>query len=154
MSRRFGITAKIWLSVGIFILGFVISTVLGQVNGLTTESDLRTASNALLPAVQRTQEADAAFQKALKTFSLAIMTQDKSLLQQAAQQGRNTVEFLRGVATTPALSAGEAERVTNLAGSVEAYLNNAGSLYAAAVANPAMSREVEEKMQSLAARTE
>ena len=154
MSTRFGITAKVWLSVGIFILGFVISTVLGQVHGLTTENEVRTASNALLPAVQRTQEADAAFQKALKAFSLAVMTQDKSQLSQAAQQGRNTVELLRGVAGTSTLSAGESERVTNLAGSVEAYLNSAGALYTAAVANPAMSRETEEKMQSLAARTE
>src|SRR5713226_1958174 len=125
MPRRFSITAKIWLSVGIFILGSMISTVLGQVHGLTTENDLRSASNALLPAVQRAQEADAAFQKAVKSFGLAIITQDTSLLEQAAQQGRDTVEFLRGVAATPALSAGEAERVNNLAASVESYLNDA-----------------------------
>ena len=74
MPKRFSITAKIWLSVGIFVLGFVISTVLGQVHGLTTENDLRSASNALLPAVQRAQEADMAFQKAVKSFSLAVIT--------------------------------------------------------------------------------
>jgi methyl-accepting chemotaxis protein len=154
MPQRFSITAKIWLSVGIFILGFVISTVLGQVHGLTTENDLRSASNDLLPAVQRTQEADMSFQKMVKSFGIAVMTQDTSLLRQATQQGRNTVEFLHSVAATPALSAGEAERVTRLAASVEAYLYNAGSLYAAACANPTMTREGEEKMQSMAARTE
>jgi len=58
------------------------------------------------------------------------------------------------VAATSALSAGEVERVTHLGASVEAYLNSAGSLYAAAVANPTMTREAEEKMQALAARTE
>lgn len=154
MKRRFSITAKIWLSVGIFILGFVISMVLGQFHGLTTENDLRSASTALLPAVQRTQEADSAFQKMVKSFSMAIMTQDTSQLDQAAQQGRKAIESLRSVAATPALSQGEAERARKLADSVEAYLNNARSLYTAACANPTMTREMEEKMQSLAARTE
>src|SRR5260370_13269353 len=147
MTGRFRITAKIWLSVGIFILGFVISTVLGQVHGLSTENDLRSTSNALLPAVQGTQEADADFQKMVKSFSIAVMTQDTSLLEQAAQQGRNSVELLRSVAATPALSPAETERAKKLAASVEAYLNDARTLYGAACANSAMTREAEEKMQ-------
>jgi methyl-accepting chemotaxis protein len=154
MSRRLSITAKIWLSVGIFILGFVISTVLGQVQGLKTENDLRRASDDLLPAVQLTQEADMAFQKMIKSFSLAVVTQDSSLLKQAAEQGRNTVECLQRVAATPGLSAPEAERITNLAAAVEAYRINAGRLYAAVCANPTLTRDGEEKMQSMAALTE
>jgi len=38
------ITAKIWLSIGIFTLGFVLSTFLGQVQGRATEKALRTTS--------------------------------------------------------------------------------------------------------------
>ena len=32
--RRMNITAKIWLSVGVFALGFVLSTTIGQIQGL------------------------------------------------------------------------------------------------------------------------
>src|SRR5260370_23159057 len=85
-SQSLGITAKIWLSVGIFILGFVISTVLDQVHGLTTENDLRRASDDLLPAVQLTQDADMTLPKMVESFSVAVLNQNTSLLKQASQQ--------------------------------------------------------------------
>src|SRR5260370_7701993 len=99
-SQSLSITAKIWLSVGIFILGFVISTVLDQVHGLTTENDLRRASDDLLPAVQLTQEADMAFQKMVKSFSVAVLTQDTSLLNEAAAPQPNPTEAPPRHATT------------------------------------------------------
>jgi len=54
--NHLNITAKIWLSIGVFVLGSVISTILGQVQGLNTESTLRTTSEALFPAAQRSQK--------------------------------------------------------------------------------------------------
>jgi hypothetical protein len=154
MPQRFSITAKIWLSVGIFILGFVISTVLGQVHGLITENDLSRTSSALLPAVRHTEEADVAFVKTVKSFSLAVMTQDASVLEQASQQGRNTVEALRAVGADSVLGADQTERANKLAASIETFLVDARNLYGAALINPAMTRETEERMQLLASRTE
>lgn len=154
MSRRFGVTAKIWFSVGVFVLGFVISTILGQINNYSLERDLRSVSDALLPAVQQSEEADRVFQKMVKTFSLAVMTQDASLVDQATQQGQNAAQLLRSVAGISALAAEQRERAGNLAATIEPFLANARSLYGAALANSAMSRETEEKMQALAARTE
>ena len=39
--RRMNITTKIWLSVGVFALGFVLSTTLGQIQGLLAERELQ-----------------------------------------------------------------------------------------------------------------
>ena len=61
--RRLNITAKIWLSVGVFILGYVISTALGQIQGAEARASLRATSDALFPAAQRSQEAESAFQR-------------------------------------------------------------------------------------------
>lgn len=154
MQRQFSITVKIWLAEGVFILGFVLTAVLDQVHGWTTENDLRNTSDALLPSMQHAQEADTAFQKMVKSFSTAVMTQDASLIEQGGQQGRSAVELLRGVASTSALGAEQTEHAGALATAVEHYLADARKLYGAALANSVTSRETEEQMQALAARTE
>ena len=41
---RLTITAKIWLSIGVFILGYVLSTALGQVQSNQTRASLEVAS--------------------------------------------------------------------------------------------------------------
>ena len=61
--KRFNITAKVWLSVGIFVLGYVVATALGQFQGVLTERTLGNASESLFPAAQRSQDAEAAFQR-------------------------------------------------------------------------------------------
>ena len=45
--NHFNITAKIWLSIGVFVLGFVLATALGQIQGHSTENTLRSTSEAL-----------------------------------------------------------------------------------------------------------
>jgi hypothetical protein len=59
--RHMNITAKIWLSVGVFGLGYIVSTSLGQIQGVLTERELAATSSALFPAAQKSQEAEAAF---------------------------------------------------------------------------------------------
>ena len=92
--RRLNITAKIWLSIGVFVLGFIFSTLLGQVQGVSTEAALRNTSEALFPAAQRAQEAESAFQRMVKNFSDAVMTQDASGLTRAAEEGRRGCRLL------------------------------------------------------------
>ena len=47
---RLGITAKIWLSIGIVVLSAMVSIGVGQVQGLRSESRLSATSEALYPA--------------------------------------------------------------------------------------------------------
>ena len=54
--HRLNITAKIWLSVGVFILGYMLSMALGQMQGREARASLRTTSEALFPAAQRSQK--------------------------------------------------------------------------------------------------
>ena len=67
--KRLNITAKIWLSIGIFVLGYVLATMLGQVQRLRTEATMRATSDALFPAAQQSQAAETAFQGAVKGFN-------------------------------------------------------------------------------------
>src|SRR5579863_3553880 len=153
--KRLGITAKIWLSIGVFGVGYVLTTVLGQIQGLGTESTLRITSEALFPAAQRSQEAESAFQQMVKGFSDAVMVQDASGLAHAGEDGRRVVENLNTMASVNGLAVQRCEEVRKLAASVEQYVNDAKSIYGAVLANPAnMTADVQERMKGMAARND
>src|ERR1700730_3476618 len=101
---RLNIAARIWLSIGIFILGFLISMGLQQVQGIETEKTLRTTSNVLFPSAQTSQDAEAAFHRAIKNFSDAVLIQDPEGLRHAEEDGFNAILNLRAVAAIPGLS--------------------------------------------------
>jgi hypothetical protein len=61
--KRLNINAKIWLSIGVFVLGFVVATMLDYVHGLAAENTLRSTLEALFPAAQSSQDAAAGFQR-------------------------------------------------------------------------------------------
>ena len=152
---RLNITAKIWLSIGVFVLGFVLSTVLGQVQGRSTESALRTAAESLFPAAQQSQHATNAFERMVKGFSDAVMTQDASGVERSAEDGRQVVESLRGLANVEGLTAERREGAGRLAASVDQFVAEAKAVYGAVLANPAsMTAEMQERMRGLATRTE
>lgn len=153
--KRLSITAKIWLSIGFFVLGYIVSIVLGQLQGLATERTLRTTSEALFPAAQRSQEAEAAFQRMVKGFGDAVITQDAAGLARAKEDGKFMVQTLRSVASIPGLSGERSEEAKRLAASGEQLATDAGDLYGSVLANPAnMNAQAQEKMHTLATRTD
>lgn len=153
--RSLSITAKIWLSVGVFALGFVFSTILGQIEGLTTEKSLRTTSEALFPAAQKSQEAQAAFERAVKSFGDAVVVQDTSGLDRAAQDGSAAQQSLSAVAAVAGLPVVRLQQAKQLAASVNQFIADAHATYAVMLANPSnMSSDTQDKMQKLAGRTQ
>jgi len=153
--QRLNITAKIWLSVGIFVLGYVIATALGQVAGLSNERTLGATADALFPAAQQTQEAEAAFQRCIKAFGDAVMVQDASGLDRAIQEGQRATDGLQAVAGTAGISEERAAGARQLVSAIAQFTSDAKNTYAAALANPAdMNSEIQDRMHALATRTD
>jgi methyl-accepting chemotaxis protein len=153
--KKTSITVKIWLSVGVFALGFVPSTVLGQVESFMTEHTLRASSQTLFPAAQGSQEAEAAFERTIKGFSDAVIMQDASGLDRAAQDGRSTVDALKAVAAIHGLSPARQQQAQALASSITPFVTDARSAYGAAMAGAAaMNADTQGKMQKLAEQTD
>ncbi len=151
--RRMNITAKIWLSVGVFALGFVSSTTLGQIQGLLTERELSVTASALFPAAQKSQEAQASFERMLKGFGDAVITQDAAGLDHAAEDGGQAVEQLKAVAAIPGLSPERADQAVRLANNVQQLLSDARSTYGAVLANPQnMPADAQAKIRGIAGR--
>jgi len=134
--HRLSITAKIWLSIGIFTLGFVLSTFLGQAQGRATENALRTTSATLFPAAQQSQEAEAAFQRVVKALSDAALMQDASKLDSASEQGGKVADGLRAIAAVQGVSGAHTDEANKLANDVETFVHQSNAVYRKALANP------------------
>src|SRR6185503_5324466 len=95
---RLSITAKIWLSIAIFAVGFLISTAVQQVEGLRIEDGLRITAEGLFPAARKSHEANTAFQNMVKEFRDAVVVQDVTGLNRGADEGLHVVESLKALA--------------------------------------------------------
>jgi methyl-accepting chemotaxis protein len=151
--NRLNITAKIWLSIGVFILGYVLSTTLGQVQSSDARASLRTTSEALFPAAQRSQEAEAAFERMVKGFGDAVVMQDASGLDRAAEDGRQAVAALKVLAGIPGLASERAAEAGKLATSLDQFLTDARSAYGTVLSGN-LSAGTQEQIRSLAGRTD
>jgi methyl-accepting chemotaxis protein len=151
--HRLNMTVKIWLSVGVFVFGYLLSTALSQIQGREARTSLRATSEALFPAAQRSEEADAAFQRMVKGFGDAVIMQDSSGLDRAAGDGQQAVAALKAVAAIPGLSAERSAEASRLASSIDQILGDARSTYGA-VMGGAMTPATQEQMGALASRTD
>src|SRR5687768_4737192 len=104
--RRLSITTKIWLSIGIFVVGFALSTALQQIEGLRIESSLQSTAEALFPASRMSHEALTAFQNMVKQFREAVVVEDLPALERGVVEGRVAIERLRALAVIDGPSAG------------------------------------------------
>jgi len=149
--NRLNITAKIWLSIGVFVAGFVVATALGQIQGRSTENTLRITSHTLFPAAQSSQQAEAAFERVVKGLGDAVVVQDASGLDRAAEDGRSVVDSLKSIAAIADLSKTRAAEADKLAGTVQQYLADAQATYGTLLKNPsAMTPEMQGRMRDLA----
>jgi hypothetical protein len=154
MKRSLSITGKIWLSVGVFVAGYVVAIFSGQAQSVRTEATLRLTSEALFPAAQAFQQADAAFARSIKGFGDAVMTQDEAKLDRAAEDGREAAERLRSAGALKGLTAERGQAARELTESVERFTAEASTIYGGAARNPAgITAAVQESMRELAART-
>jgi len=153
--KQLSITVKIWLSISIFVLGFILSTVLVQLQGIGRERVLRTTSTALFPAAQESQDAQDSFLLSVRGFQDAVVMQDGSGLERAGREGQRAVKDLKTIAAIPGLLRDRAARAGELADTIKSFLLDAQSTYRAIAGNPTnLPVEIQERARTLASRTD
>ena len=153
--KKWSITAKIWLSIGIFVVGFISSTVLVQMQGLSREQALRSTWKDLFPAAQLARDAETSFQTSVRAFSDAVVLQDISGLQRAAHEGALALVNLRDISIIRGLAADRASGAGRLAVRLDRFLTDAQRTYAEGAGNPLhIPRNLERRMGALAIETD
>jgi len=148
------ITAKIWLSIAIFVVGFLLSTALQQVEGLKIENGLRASTEGLFPAARKSHEATTAFRNMVKEYRDAVVIQDASALTRGTDEGQHVIETLRALAAIEPRGTERARTANELVPMVERLVGDSNKTYAEALVNPSeMTTAVQRSMRELAART-
>src|SRR5689334_2190106 len=154
IAVRLKIATKIWLTIGIFSVGFIFSALLESWQDRKDAELLQNASETLFPAAIQSQEAEAAFERAVKGFSDAVVMQDLAGLRRAAADGTRATENLRLAASIPGQRKEDADAAGVLAVSVANFLADALTAYSAVAGHPEkMTRQTQERMRDLASRT-
>ncbi len=88
------IAKKIWISLGILILGYFFSMVLGFVTGWNTENQLTSVLTNLFPATKHSLLAETTFKEQIRLYSDAILIGDATNIDKANQKARQVQEAL------------------------------------------------------------
>jgi two-component system, sensor histidine kinase and response regulator len=127
--KRSNLTVKIWRSIGIFIMGSLLTTTLVQVQGRFRERSLLHTSRALFPAAQKAQDADAKFQQGWHTFRVAVLTEDADLLDAGTRLALMSVDHLNAVAAMDGLPQERRRQASSLAGSLGRFTSEVSATY-------------------------
>src|SRR5262245_20357694 len=132
--RQLNITAKIWLSIGVFVVGTLVAVASGQIQAMAGEGRLAATSAALFPAAQHGQAAAALFERAVKGFGDAVLLEDRSALDQARQDAEAVADTLRKAAALTGPTTARGIELARLAAAVEAVGRDAMAAYGPVVA--------------------
>src|SRR6185295_12593795 len=107
--RNLSIAGKIWLSIGVFAAGTLVSLSVSQVTSVRAEARLRLTNDALFPAAQSGQQAEAAFERMAKGFLDAVLLEDRAPLDQGERDGAAAAAALKTAASLPDLNPARAK---------------------------------------------
>jgi hypothetical protein len=129
------IRLQIWLSVSIFILGYLLSTVAEQFARLRSEEDLRAVSNVLVPAANNAQSARHAFTRLADEYAGGVPLQTRSGPQPVASDADRTLQCLSAIAHLPGMATERSSTALRLASDVRRFLEQS-SITDAQVSEP------------------
>lgn len=154
MRHRIGIAGKIWLSAGVFALGYLFSTAVGQIQGLRTEGRLALTAAALFPAAQRAQAAHSDFERMTRSFADAVIVGDEAGLDRAAGQAGQVVSHFKAIASLGGLDGTERALAGEFSEDVASLAADARRFYGAMAGQTAMTDDVQQQSRAMAERTD
>lgn len=111
MNRSFGISVKIWLSLGILVLGYFGSMMLGFFMGRQAEVRLLIISEYLFPAAKQSQLALVAFKEEIRLFNDVVVLGEESLIESAKRKGVDAQDFLTHIVAMAHISDTKKQRI-------------------------------------------
>ena len=97
MGKSLSIVNKIWLTLGLLIIGYFITMLLGFTSGRKSESRLYDVSEYFFPATRESQAALTAFNEQIKLYNDAVMMGDATLIDSAQSKGEEAVNHLKTI---------------------------------------------------------
>ena len=101
---KFKIITKIWFSIGILIIGYLISTIIGFALGSITEKRIEIVSDFLFPGTTQSREAKSAFKEQMDLYEDAVMSGEEIFVDAAQKKADKVVQAIKDILMLDGLS--------------------------------------------------
>ena len=120
---------KIWLSISVLIVGYVVSMILIQTTGGKIKTRLNTVSENLFPAAAISQNAVATFEKQAKLYQDAVMMGEISLVENASEESAKILAYLGKIKSLDGLNRDRLESVEALERDIISFTRASTDIY-------------------------
>ncbi len=149
MKQRLNISTKIWLSISILIIGYLIVVVMGFSHSNKSNERLRVMSRELIPAAKQSEVALDAFTQQLKAHEEFAMTGETEALQEMELQAIRVSDAFQRLVRLEGLSESERTRIQKTAEQLQDFSDDARTLYLEVAASFEQNNLSEAQQESL-----
>lgn len=130
------ISAKIWFSVGVLLLGYLVTVTVNALLGHHAEQRLDEISDAMFPATTFSRESEIGFTAQVKAYEAAVLTGERDQIPLAKEHAGVVLAALDRLIAMPDLRAERRTLVTDLRARHEAFTMSADATYPALAMAP------------------
>ncbi len=131
MWKSLSIGKKIWCSISILIVGYMISMAVGLINGVNTQHDLIMVSDNLFPASQEAKEAVTQFSNLVKMYADGVLMGDEEVIGAADKYTEIVRVSLGNIKKLSGLSKEQKEKAQKILNQVNKYTARGKVVYIA-----------------------
>ncbi len=129
MKLSLSIAKKIWLSVTVVMVGFLLTTTIGFVRGRQTEQRLSTTSEGLFPAAITSRSAESTFAELAKLYNDAVLLGEQEALDAARSKALACQEAIQAIMTFEGIGTDTQQRSTDVLKRLKAFTATANIVY-------------------------
>ncbi len=129
MWNSLSIIQKVWVSIGLLIIGYFVSTIFGFIGGKETESKLNDVSEYLFPATKESQLALSSFNDQIKLYNDAVMMGDETLVDAAKEKSEKAASHLGNIINLTRLNEESLKKVGKTSKLLEEFTLSAQQVY-------------------------
>jgi len=126
---KLSITKKVWISVGILVVGFAASVVIGYVAGIKSEKRLTNVTDAIFPATQFTQTALTGFESQVRLYGDAFMMGEVEIIENATIHANEAQVALSAIVNLPNIQGALRDSISETLSQLVDYTESATLLY-------------------------
>ena len=128
-KKHSSILLKIWLSISILVLGYIVSIVLTQLTGRKIESGLSLVSQTQYPAAMNIKNTLSSFEKQAKLYEDAVMMGEPKLIEKANEEFSKAKISTDKIASLRGLSNNRRNDIEAIMHSLKSYTEASSILY-------------------------
>src|ERR1035441_8797920 len=123
------IQTRVWLSIGIFVLGFLFTTTVSQVEQRRAERGLTDIADAFLPAAESGRSTLFPYTTLFRSYGTGFLIGDRSGLDRAGLEGRRAIKALHRIGATQGINSERTRSAERLATTLTEFLEGSAPVY-------------------------